>query len=59
MNQIADKSRERVMIGQEQIEEVRNFAYLESTLTNNGDVGFEVNGKIGKVSATFGQLQKI
>lgn len=54
---IADENRKKVMIDQGQIE-VSNFAYLVSLMTNNGGVDVDVNGRMGKASAVFGQLQK-
>lgn len=48
---IADENRRRVMISQEQVEDVDNFHYLGGLLTNHVEVEIDVISKIGKVSA--------
>ena len=41
------------------IEEVKQFCYLGSTLTNNGSCDAAIRVRLGKANATFGKLQNI
>ena len=54
-----EKSKQAVNLNGTAIEQVDNFCYLGSTLSNDGDVLTEIKIRIGKAAAAFNNLNNI
>ena len=48
-----------IMIDQVPLEEVHNFTYLGSTMTDSGSIDLDIRSRLGKARATFQRLNKI
>ena len=48
-----------ITVAQQPVEEVNQFTYLGSIISNNGDVEADINYRIGKAATTFQRMRSI